>query len=135
MSGEYRTRVPVDVAPGRTLYVEDMNSREFEVWTDEVAKAVESRDVGDSYARTVAAKVFTEAEGDAKPFASWEEAREALSFYQLDLLVKEAAATSVQAELAARFRNADREAPGVEVVPDGPDIRVPSARAGNGKRD
>ena len=134
MRNNWRVRTPVELAPGRTVYVEDMTSLEFEKFAEalEHVKGEGAAGLGDAYAALVHTKAFLSEDGAEAAFGSAPEAREALSFKQLDAIVKVSTAQSLQSELGARFQDGGGEDEGVETVPDGPDVRVPAARTGNG---
>ena len=134
MRNNWRVRTPVELAPGRTVYVEDMTSLEFERFAEalEKVKGAGAAGLGDAYAALVHTKAYLTEDGEERAFTIAEEAREALSFKQLDLIVKASTAQSLQTELTARFPDGGGEDEGVEAVPDGADVRVPAARTGNG---
>jgi hypothetical protein len=133
MRNPWRVRTAVELAPGRSAFVEDMTSLEFEDFADQLDKVKSSDEgVGDVYARIAALKLYISEDGDERIFQDGGAARDALSYRQLDLVIQTATAQSVQDALAARFRGGEGEDAGVAPVPDGADVRVPSARSGNG---
>jgi hypothetical protein len=119
----WRILVPVELAPGATLYMDDMTSLEFEEWSERIAAATEMADVRQILAETVSGRGWLDLARTQQAFASPEHAAESLSFKQLDLACREAAAESVQAAIAARFRDAAGAPAGVEDVPDGTRVR------------
>ena len=133
MRNNWRVRTPVELAPGRTVYVEDQNALEFQAFA-EALQSIEGEGAAGlarAYAPLVYQKTYVTEDGDERVFADAADALESLSFKQLDAIVKASTSQSLQVELAARFQDGGGEDEGVETVPDGANVRVPAARTGN----
>ena len=132
MTGSWLRRHTLELVPGETVEVEELNTTEAEALasaeTESEGAAPKERlaVLAAAYATVAERKVYKDG---ALVFT---DARNQLSFSQLQAIAALSLGTSELGEQVARFRGGAGAAEGVEAVPDGADVRVPSPRSGNG---